>query len=158
MGGGADKKYFEGVYMIHAVLKAKNTDTTPARATRYRIVANWSKESKVWTVLGGQKGAKEGKRIAVSQSVYFNGKSYPAAAYGRNFVKEALSRVPMTKDGKAISEGRDDDEYVIDRILARRKNSEGQYEYEVSWKGYDDTTWEPENNVKDTRAFEKFKP
>eukprot|EP01050_Picozoa_sp_SAG11_P034838 SAG11_NODE_12477_length_701_cov_1.192691_1_plen_186_part_10 len=38
MADPADKEYFQGVYMIHSVLKAKNTDTTPARATRYRIV------------------------------------------------------------------------------------------------------------------------
>eukprot|EP01043_Picozoa_sp_COSAG02_P077276 COSAG02_NODE_16828_length_1053_cov_0.435010_2_plen_164_part_00 len=156
MADDDDKEYFQGVYMIHSVLKAKNSDTTPARATRYRIVAQWSKESKVESVAGGQKGAREGKRIKVSSSVYFDGKTYPEAAYGRNFVKDALSRVPMDKDGLPISEGRDEDEYVINRIHAVRKNPEGEREYEVSWKGYDDKTWEPENNVKDTRAFVKF--
>eukprot|EP01050_Picozoa_sp_SAG11_P029576 SAG11_NODE_8380_length_1013_cov_4.243770_3_plen_93_part_00 len=34
MADPADEEYFQGVYMIHSVLKAKNTDTTPARATR----------------------------------------------------------------------------------------------------------------------------
>eukprot|EP01050_Picozoa_sp_SAG11_P064572 SAG11_NODE_44559_length_153_cov_1282.203704_1_plen_50_part_11 len=45
-----DAEDFEGVYMIHSVLKATNSDTSPARATRYRIVANWEKESKVESV------------------------------------------------------------------------------------------------------------
>ena len=156
MADPADKEYFQGVYMIHSVLKAKNTDTTPARATRYRIVAAWSKETKVESVAGGQKGAREGKRIKVSESEYFDGKSYPKAAYGRNFVKDALSRVPMDKKGLPISEGRDDDEYVIKAITGERVNDDKQKEYHVEWKGHDEKTWEPENNVKDTRAFEKY--
>eukprot|EP01050_Picozoa_sp_SAG11_P013044 SAG11_NODE_1495_length_4799_cov_1881.608723_3_plen_522_part_00 len=151
-----DAEDFEGVYMIHSVLKATNSDTSPARATRYRIVANWEKESKVESVPGGQKGAKEGKRIKVSESIYFNEMSYPKGAYGRNFVKHALSRVPMDKDGKAIVEFDDDEEYVVQAILGERLNDDKQKEYEVQWKGYDETTWEPKKNIMRARAFEKY--
>ena len=33
-------------------------------------------------------------------------------------------------------------EYVVDKVLDRRKRS-NRWEYLVTWKGYDDQTWEP---------------
>ena len=36
-------------------------------------------------------------------------------------------------------------EYVVDRILKRRKQK-GRYEYLVTWKGYGDQTWEPRSS------------
>ena len=38
-----------------------------------------------------------------------------------------------------------DGNYVVDKILKRRKKS-NRYEYLVSWKGYDDQTWEPRSS------------
>ena len=37
------------------------------------------------------------------------------------------------------------DEYVVNKILERRKKS-GRYEYLVKWKGYNDKTWEPRSS------------
>ena len=48
--------------------------------------------------------------------------------------------------------------WEVERIGARRKNPQtGVIEYEVTWKGYDDTTWEPETSVRDTDLYvQKF--
>eukprot|EP01050_Picozoa_sp_SAG11_P066635 SAG11_NODE_47071_length_131_cov_1187.093750_1_plen_43_part_11 len=43
----------------------------------------------------------------------------------------------MDKKGLPISEGRDDDEYVIKAITGERVNDDNQKEYHVEWKGYD---------------------
>eukprot|EP01051_Picozoa_sp_SAG22_P034461 SAG22_NODE_15653_length_344_cov_0.669388_1_plen_57_part_10 len=36
-------------------------------------------------------------------------------------------------------------EYVVDKILDRRKQG-NRYGYLVTWKGYDDQTWEPRSS------------
>jgi hypothetical protein len=43
----------------------------------------------------------------------------------------------------------DDAEYVIDRIVGMRQESDGTHRYRVRWYGYSrgDDTWEPEGNL-----------
>lgn len=46
----------------------------------------------------------------------------------------------------------DDNKYEVEEILDRRskkrtKNLKKQYEYLVKWVGYEDPTWEPEENL-----------
>jgi len=53
-----------------------------------------------------------------------------------------ISRQPREKD-KA------NDVYVIEKILNHRGNP-GAYEYEIKWKGYWDSTWEPQQNILDS--------
>ena len=43
------------------------------------------------------------------------------------------------------------DEYEVDRILTHRYNAKDGFSYLVSWKGYDDATWEPETNLQNAR-------
>ena len=45
----------------------------------------------------------------------------------------------------------DEDEFVVDRVLKQRKRR-GRIEYLVSWKGYDDQTWESDN-IQNTDAL-----
>ena len=54
--------------------------------------------------------------------------------------------VMITPDGVLMWE--------MERIGARRKDPQtGIWEYEVKWRGYDDTTWEPQTSVQDTDLF-----
>ncbi|TPX54120.1 DNA-directed DNA polymerase [Powellomyces hirtus] len=46
-------------------------------------------------------------------------------------------------------------EYVVERILLSR-NGEGGEEFLVKWLGYDEPTWEPLDNVKDSEALTRF--
>lgn len=46
-------------------------------------------------------------------------------------------------------------EYVVERILLSR-NGEGGEEFLVKWLGYDEPTWEPLDNVKDTESLTRF--
>ncbi len=46
-------------------------------------------------------------------------------------------------------------EYVVERILLSR-TGEGGEEFLVKWLGYDDPTWEPLDNVKDSEALTRF--
>eukprot|EP01051_Picozoa_sp_SAG22_P000723 SAG22_NODE_22_length_31438_cov_47.016529_7_plen_80_part_00 len=57
------------------------------------------------------------------------------AAYGRNFTKHALSRVPSDSDGLPVSENAG--EFIVEKILGER-TKDGVTEYEVKWKGYDE--------------------
>ena len=50
-----------------------------------------------------------------------------------------------------------DDEYKIDEILATRLHGRWKKrQYLVKWTGYSTPTWEPEENLHDTRALEDF--
>ena len=44
-------------------------------------------------------------------------------------------------------------EYQVDKIIGRRKRG-NRYEYLVTWKGYDDTSWEPRSSF--TGGAQKF--
>merc|ERR1712062_188608 len=53
------------------------------------------------------------------------------------------------------SESESEEEFLVDKILRRRKTKVG-YKYLVKWQGFEDETWEPEKNLVDTVAFESF--
>ncbi|BGP41197.1 hypothetical protein JCM10450v2_005236 [Rhodotorula kratochvilovae] len=46
-------------------------------------------------------------------------------------------------------------EYVIEEILAHKRKG-ADLKYKIKWEGYDDITWEPEDNVPDGPAVEKY--
>ena len=98
-----DPSDFDGVFLIHSVQKGSNTDKG-SRQTTYRIVSNWSHESKINSLPTGQTKARSGKRIVMKSRKLIelrsdNSHLYPKTAYGRNFTKAALSRVPADEDG-----------------------------------------------------------
>ena len=51
----------------------------------------------------------------------------------------------------------DSDVYVVDQILNHRKVG-GETEYEIKWKGYgyNETTWEPEDNIHDKNLIDVY--
>ena len=49
----------------------------------------------------------------------------------------------------------DDTFYTVEKIEGMRLH-EGRLEFEVRWKGYDDTTWEPEWNLDCPRMVGEF--
>jgi len=117
-----DKDYkdmFEGVFVVHSVTKGQNHKEV-SKQTTYRIVANWSHESKIDSLPSGQTSARAKKRIDLPDNIkeFTNDTKYPEAAYGRNFTKSALSRVPSDSNGLPISEGGGD--YVVEKILSER--------------------------------------
>ena len=156
-----DKDYqdkFEGVFVIHSVSLGKNSEKG-SKQTTYGIVSNWAHESKIGSLPSGQTKARAGVRIAIKQTPlldYTGETQYPTAAYQRHFTKSALSRVPQDSKGRPVAEK--PGEFEVASILAERKASEDKTvtEYEVKWKGYDDTTWEPRENVEDSEAFDTY--
>ena len=148
------KNEFEGVYMIHSVREGHqevkdeqaSENNKPGRATTYRIVHNWSRESTPGSVPAGQGKARNNIRLAVQDSERFDGMYYEKGAYGRNFTATELSRVP-TLDGLPIVDnriaGQEEEEldYEIDRIISRQRTPKtskvGQkfsYRYTVQYK------------------------
>ena len=193
-GGLADTKFglarfededlreeFDGVYMIHSVRKghervndeAAAENNKPGRATTYRIVHNWPRESQPGSVPAGQTKARDRtKRISVRDSERFNGMQYERGAYGRNFTSTELSRVPQSNglpivdDREPIvrpADDRTDEEFVIQRIVSRErkppKPKAGQkfrYMYWVKYKGFDKPEKVDYKSIAGTEAFDQF--
>ena len=63
-------------------------------------------------------------------------------------INEADCISPIAQDNVAP-------EYVVERILLSR-NGEGGEEFLVKWLGYDEPTWQPLEDVKDTQALTRF--
>ncbi|KAI1175198.1 heterochromatin protein one [Nemania sp. FL0916] len=52
-------------------------------------------------------------------------------------------------------EGLEEDEYVVEKILAHRIEPDGSIKYKVKWEGYEkksDQTWEDEDNLRENAA------
>jgi len=41
----------------------------------------------------------------------------------------------------------EEDIYVVDKVIGHRNIGNKKYEYNVSWVGYEDSTWEPPNHL-----------
>lgn len=66
---------------------------------------------------------------------------------------DAEAEVP-NDDGEEQEE--EDQEYEIDEIVAKRIGGRKKVEFEVKWKGFEETTWEPLANIEDTAAYEEW--
>eukprot|EP01051_Picozoa_sp_SAG22_P006835 SAG22_NODE_462_length_10207_cov_30.708647_2_plen_556_part_00 len=171
------KEELQGVYMVHDVRKGRNyvregpnaANSKPGRATTYRIVHTWPKQTKTGTVPSGQKAAGAGVRLEVNESRLFTGR-YPTAAYGRNFTASELTLVPQDKQGLPIVEERatlivdegdeEDEQYVIEKILSRQKvtkgSNKGRFQYTIKYQGYDEPEKGFYEDVAGTAALDKF--
>ncbi|CCO34446.1 hypothetical protein BN14_08544 [Rhizoctonia solani AG-1 IB] len=54
---------------------------------------------------------------------------------------------PVTVDGE--------EEYIVEGIMDSRETKKGKWEYLVKWKGYgpEESTWEPRENLRNSRKF-----
>lgn len=83
-----------------------------------------------------------------------------SAAYTREQLKPKQEYAEI--EPTAIAEADDNvEKYVVERIINHRKKARS-YEFEVKWKGYKETTWEPRGSLlKDVpemvRKYEKIK-
>jgi hypothetical protein len=59
---------------------------------------------------------------------------------------------------KAKKEESEDEErnYEVEKIVSVRFTKNGSREFEIQWKGYAETTWEPENNLECQDALDAF--
>merc|ERR1711998_95652 len=59
-----------------------------------------------------------------------------------------MAKEEVKAESNEESDG-DEEEYEIESIIKKRKQSDGAWEYFVKWKGYDDSdnTWEPQENL-----------
>ena len=157
---------FDGVFVIHSVQKGQSSNQG-SRQTTYRIISNWSHESKIDSLPTGQTKARAGKRIDITSDELIGGTrdgvdKYPKAAYGRNFTKNALSRVPKDDDGFPISENATGytPETIVGAVGTKgaRHAAGGDTMYEVKWKGYDDSynTNEPIHKLKGLDVFIEY--
>ena len=60
---------------------------------------------------------------------------------------------PSNAEGEG--EGEEEEEYVIERILAQRYVRK-RVQYEVKWRDFAETTWEPAAHLADTSALEEW--
>lgn len=84
---------------------------------------------------------EEDGRIYESRDVTFN---------ENNHISAPLS------DSDTEDDVNDSGEYQVERILGKRTDNDGSVEYLVKWAGYDDTTWEPEDNVSNCKALDIY--
>ena len=155
-----DDRYndFKGVYMIHSVRKGIKTGESvgkPARATTYQIIALWQ----------GTDKTTAGRRIKsigiLDWRPFFsniNTKTYVKGAYGRNFTKDALSRVPQDEEHYPYAEEPPKNitypSYTIESVVGGPNKDN---EYKVKWQDYTDTSWAPYASIKDSMALEEYR-
>ncbi|KAK9505926.1 hypothetical protein O3M35_009884 [Rhynocoris fuscipes] len=62
------------------------------------------------------------------------------------------------KKGRSEVKPDENGEFVISKILDMHVSKNGKHEFHVVWKGFplSESSWEPEENVKDTAAYERF--
>jgi hypothetical protein len=61
----------------------------------------------------------------------------------------------LFRSGMAPALENDEDVWVVDKLLKHKK--EGQtLTYEVKWKGFKETTWEPENHIHDQNLIDRY--
>ena len=155
-----DDRYndFKGVYMIHSIqkgIKTRESVGKPARATTYQIVALWQGTDK--TTAG-----RSNKSIEVLDWRPFfsntNTKTYVKGAYGRNFTKDVLSRVPQDEEHYPYAEEPPKNitypSYTIESVVGGPNKDN---EYKVKWQDYTDTSWVPFASIKDSMALEEYR-
>ena len=65
-----------------------------------------------------------------------------------------LNQNQQSFGGPKKSKGSDDDEYEVEEIVSAEKRG-GRMMYEIKWKGYDNTTWQPKADLKHCKALLK---
>ena len=170
---------FGGVFMVagvtvgrSAVKEGPASDTDKhARATVYKVIHNWSKESVPVNVPSGQKRARDPtRRIRVTDSVLFNGKCYPPGSYPRIVLASELTRVPQDEWGLPTVE---DQTFVAWKDRNKKKNKKYQIEKlsagrrarqrtglsistNVKFKGFEPTEMMDYSVVRGTAALDVF--
>ncbi|KAG0349421.1 hypothetical protein BGZ54_004375, partial [Gamsiella multidivaricata] len=69
---------------------------------------------------------------------------------------DLLQRQYAPSQLKLVLDDYDDTTYEVEEILEHRDDSEGGVEYFVSWKGYTERTWEPEENFVERKCITDY--
>ncbi|KAG6850293.1 hypothetical protein H0H93_015235, partial [Arthromyces matolae] len=76
--------------------------------------------------------------------------------------EKGRSKKKKAKKGDTIETEKDEEEYEVEKILDRRLCKDDVYEWQIKWLGYDETTWEVEDNLQNCvhllREYEKQLP
>jgi hypothetical protein len=66
-------------------------------------------------------------------------------------------RAPSTRTRlREVADAPSEGEYEIDKILKRRQQPNGRYEYRVKWKGYSDASWVPRSDFSNPQLYMDF--
>lgn len=68
-----------------------------------------------------------------------------------NAKAEKLNNNVHNPHGICNSESSKTIDWTVQKILNRRSNSQGEYEYLVKWEGFADPTWKPESNCSNSK-------
>lgn len=104
--------------------------------------------------LGDVGTALANKRDAAATA--HNGTSDVKPEDGNNDDKEMLDVVGDDEvEGEPDDEDLDEDEYIVEKILAHVLDADGTLRFQVKWEGYEkksDLTWEDEDNLRENAA------
>ena len=72
--------------------------------------------------------------------------------------KPTSKRKAAVAPAERVFDADDKDTYIVENILGERKRKGGK-QYQVSWEGYTERTWEPARNLtdEDRAAFDHFR-
>ena len=82
----------------------------------------------------------------------------PILYHGKNFTKDALSRVPQDEEHYPYAEEPPKNitypSYTIESVVGGPNKDN---EYKVKWQDYTDTSWAPFASIKDSMALEEYR-
>ncbi|GMF61124.1 unnamed protein product [Phytophthora fragariaefolia] len=133
------KVMLDDVEYNKSLVKKNNTDIPPGSIVRYRLNAKtpFDKEGARWSRTAYEVVGLDGLKIRI--------KSKTNHILFRS--PNELKLVKATQSDAEIND-RVNQFWVVEKTLNHKKMKNGKYKYFIKWKGYDEPSWEPQDNLR----------